>query len=230
MISEAEYDRLYADRPKTTKGRANRAALLIRGGRCSGEFSRAYDDCFEMGDGAQVLALLMERVRERPELREMMKAQGVWSEDYENTPPPQPLSLTEEDKIRAFVKATGGMSGAAERWKERAARGMSDRELEAALAFEMGQGGSSGPDGLSISQNGAGLRIWASWEIQNIHTARPLFARPPSPRPARFTASPIPPTGSLRCSERGWNSRPRPVPCRGESVCRVSPGAFQRRP
>lgn len=176
MISEAEYDRLYANRPKTTKGRANRAALLIRGGKCSGEFSRAYDDCFEMGDGAQVLALLMERVRAQPELREMMKAQGVWAEDYENTPAPQPLVLTEEDKTRAFLKATGGMARAAERWKERAARGMSDRELEAALAFEMGQGGSSGPDGLSISQNGAGLRIWASWEIQNIHTARPVFA------------------------------------------------------
>lgn len=170
MISETEYDRLYANRPKTTKGRANRAALLIRGGKCSGEFSRAYDDCFEMGDGAQVLALLMQRVRERPELREMMKAQGVWSDEYEDTPPPQPLVLTEEDKTRAFLKATGGMARAPQRWKERAAKGMTDEELAAALAFEMGQGGSSGPDSLFISQNGAGLRIWIGWD------AKPVFA------------------------------------------------------
>ena len=176
MISEAEYNRLYANRPKTTMGRANRAALLIRGGKCSGEFSRAYDDCFEMGDGAQVLALLMERVRERLELREMMKAQGVWSDDYETTSPPQPLVLTEEDKTRAFVKATGGMVRAGQRWKERAVKGMTDEELAEALAFEMGEGGSGDPDGLFISQNGAGLRIWASWEIQNIHTAKPVFA------------------------------------------------------
>lgn len=176
MISDAEYDRLYASRPKTTMGRANRAALLIRGGKCSGEFSRAYDDCFEMGDGAQVLALLMERVRERPELREMMKAQGVWSDDYEDMPPPLPLVLTEEDKTRAFLKATGGMARAGQRWKDRAVKGMTDEELAEALAFEMGEGGSGDPDGLSISQNGAGLRIWISWEVQNIHTAKPVFA------------------------------------------------------
>ncbi|MBK8174848.1 MAG: hypothetical protein IPK66_06135 [Rhodospirillales bacterium] len=176
MISEAEYDRLYASRPKTTRGRANRAALLIRGGRCSGEYNRAFDDCFEMGDGAQVMALLMETVREYPELKEMMKAQGVWSDDLENTPPPKPLVLTEEEKTYAFLKATGGMSGAAQRWRDRAAKGMTDEELAEALAFELGQGGSSGPDSLSISQNGAGLRIWASWDVQNIHTAKPVFA------------------------------------------------------
>lgn len=175
MISEAEYDRLYANRPKTARGRANRAALLIRGGRCSGSFSRAFDDCFEMGDGAQVMALLMETVREYPELREMMKAQGVWSDELEATPPPGPLILTEEEKTYAFLRATGGMSGAARRWQERAAKGMTDEELAEALAFEMGEGGSGGPESLSISQNGAGLRIWASWEVQNIHTAKPIF-------------------------------------------------------
>jgi len=84
MISEAEYDRLYANRPKTTRGRANRAALLIRGGRCSGSFNRAFDDCFEMGDGAQVLALLMERVRAEPDLKTLMIEQGVWSRSMED--------------------------------------------------------------------------------------------------------------------------------------------------
>jgi hypothetical protein len=91
MMTEAEYDRLYKNRPRTTRGRANRAALLIRGGRCSGSFSRAFDDCFEMGDGAQVLALLMERVRQDPELKSLMQAQGVWSDELENVPAPEPL-------------------------------------------------------------------------------------------------------------------------------------------
>lgn len=85
MISEAEYDRLYANRPKTTRGRANRAVLLIRGGRCSGEFSRAFDDCFEMGDGDAVVALLMERFRREPDLKALMKAQGVWDDALDQT-------------------------------------------------------------------------------------------------------------------------------------------------
>jgi hypothetical protein len=174
-MSDAEYDRLYANRPKTTKGRANRAALLIRAGRTSGEYSRAFDDCFEMGDGGQVVALLMECVRAEPALEQMMREQGVWSDSMESAPP-QPLALTEDNRLAAFLKATNGMAGANERWTERAAKGLTDEQLAEALAFEMGQGGSGGPDSLWISQNGAGLRIWASWEIQNIHTAKPIFA------------------------------------------------------
>jgi hypothetical protein len=127
-------------------------------------------------DGRQVLALLMERVRADPDLKERMKARGVSSDQLENTPSPEPLVLTEEDKTHAFLKATGGMSGAARRWRERAAKGMGDEELAKALAFEMGQGGSGGPDCLSIDQNGSGLRIRASWETQNLHTAAPIFA------------------------------------------------------
>lgn len=174
-ISETEYNRLYANRPKTPKGRANRAALLIEGGRCSGSFSRAFDDCFEMGDGAQVLALLMEKVRARPEFKDMMIEQGVWSDEMEDAPPPKPLILSEDNKLAAFLKATNGMAGANDRWIERAATGMTDEQLAKALAFEMGEGGSGGPDSLWISQNGAGLRIWASWEVQNIHSAKPIF-------------------------------------------------------
>lgn len=118
------------------------------------------------------MALLRERVRADPDLKERMKARGVWCDERENTP--APLVLTEEDKkTHAFLKATGGMSGAARRWRERAAKGMSEEELAEALAFEMGQGGSGG---LSINQNGSGLRIWASWETRNLHTAAPIFA------------------------------------------------------
>jgi len=75
------YDRLYANRPATTRGRINRAILLIRRGWAS---MRAYDDCFEMGDGGAVLSGLMHHIRYRePGLREAMKAQRVWSAEFD---------------------------------------------------------------------------------------------------------------------------------------------------
>lgn len=84
--------------------------------------------------------------------------------------------VTEADRREGFVKATGGFSGAKTRWAERAARGMSDPELAAALADELGIfGGSCGPDCLSLTYQGAGLKIWISWEIQNHVTTRPAF-------------------------------------------------------
>lgn len=60
MMSDAEYDRLYLDRPRTRKGRAWLAGYLIRNGRAC---TRAYDNCFEEGDGGEVLALLIREVR-----------------------------------------------------------------------------------------------------------------------------------------------------------------------
>lgn len=76
-----EYERLYANRPATTRGRINRAILLIRRGWAN---MRAYDDCFEMGDGGAVLSGLMHHIRYRePDLREAMKAQRVWSTEYD---------------------------------------------------------------------------------------------------------------------------------------------------
>lgn len=76
-----DYDRLYANRLTTTRGRINRAILLIRRGWAN---MRAYDDCFEMGDGGAVLSGLMHHIRYRePDLREAMKAQRVWSADYD---------------------------------------------------------------------------------------------------------------------------------------------------
>lgn len=85
--------------------------------------------------------------------------------------------LTEADKRQGFVRATGGFSRSAERWAERAAQGMSDSELAEALAQELGIfGGSCGPGELSLTYQGAGLKIWISWEIQNHVTTRPTFA------------------------------------------------------
>ncbi|WP_412033195.1 hypothetical protein ACLIR7_08900 [Nitratireductor aquimarinus] len=84
--------------------------------------------------------------------------------------------LTEVDKRAGFMRATGGYARAKERWAERAARGMSDAELAEALAFELGIfGGSSGPNSLSLIYQGAGLKIWISWEIQNHVIAKPAF-------------------------------------------------------
>lgn len=84
--------------------------------------------------------------------------------------------LTEEDRIKGFIKATGGFARSAERWKERAAKGMTDEELAEALAQELGIfGGSCGPDELSLTFQGARLKIWISWEIQNHVQTRPAF-------------------------------------------------------
>lgn len=84
--------------------------------------------------------------------------------------------LTEEDKRKGFLRATGGFSGAKARWAERAARGLSDADLIEALAYELGIfGGSCGPNDLWLTFQGAGLKIWISWESQNHYTARPIF-------------------------------------------------------
>jgi hypothetical protein len=84
--------------------------------------------------------------------------------------------LTDADKREGFLRATGGFSGAERRWAERAARGMTDAELAKALAFELGIfGGSCGPGELWLTYQGAGLKIWISWEVQNHVKTRPTF-------------------------------------------------------
>jgi len=73
-------------------------------------------------------------------------------------------SLTEDDKRAAFVEATTGFANAAERWKQRAATGLTDEQLADALRFEIGiYGGGSGPGRMATAHQGAGLKIWASW-------------------------------------------------------------------
>lgn len=84
--------------------------------------------------------------------------------------------LTEGDKRHGFLRATGSFAGAKARWAERVVRGLSDAELAEALAYELGIfGGSCGPDDLWLTFQGAGLKIWISWESQNHYTARPVF-------------------------------------------------------
>lgn len=85
-------------------------------------------------------------------------------------------SLTQEEKLWAFRRATCSMQGAKERWAQRAARGLTDEQLAEALRYEIGiYGGFSGPDSLSVSYQGAGLKIWASWETHNTVTDAPAF-------------------------------------------------------
>ncbi|GHA20390.1 hypothetical protein GCM10007989_14300 [Devosia pacifica] len=84
--------------------------------------------------------------------------------------------LTEADKREGFIRATGGFARAEQRWAERAARGMTDAELAEALSFELGIfGGSGGPDRLSLTYQGAGLKIWISWKTHNHVTMMPTF-------------------------------------------------------
>lgn len=175
MMGEEEYQRRYERQPETLKGRVSLAALLIRNGRAC---SRLYDCCFENGDGDQVIAHLMHRIRtDSPELRAMMQEQGAWSKDYDLIPDPPPFVLTEADRIAGFTRATSGMAGARERWQERAGRGLSDDDLAAALAFEIGEwGGSADPDGLCLTYKRSGLKIWISWEIENTHRTPPTFS------------------------------------------------------
>ena len=84
--------------------------------------------------------------------------------------------LTEADKREGFIRATGGYSSAKQRWAECVATGLTDKELAEALSFELGiLGGSGGPDKLSLTFQGSGLKIWISWEVHNHVTMKPTF-------------------------------------------------------
>ncbi|SDG14221.1 hypothetical protein [Thalassobaculum litoreum] len=185
MISDTEYQRLYASPPRTLPGRVNRAALLLRGGMGR---SRAFDDCFEMGGGADILARLLHRAHtESPELLEMMKDQGNWSEAFAVCPPtPAPLALSHEDRTYALSRATAGLPRVMTRRGVSLADGLTDARLAEALSSAMGEhGGCGGPDEPSLAWCGAGLRIWASWESVNTVQDTPVFQGVATVRAAR---------------------------------------------
>jgi len=82
--------------------------------------------------------------------------------------------LTAADRITAFCTATRGFP---KHYVKEIAAGMTDTALEDALGRTLGVwGGSCGPNELDVSFQGAGLRIWASWTIQNHHKATPILA------------------------------------------------------
>ena len=86
--------------------------------------------------------------------------------------------ITWDDRLYAFRIATSGMQGAEDRWSKRAASGLSDEDLEAALRYEIGEwGGRSGPDQMCVSYKRSGLLIWGSWHMMPIpaDNRKPLF-------------------------------------------------------
>ncbi len=82
--------------------------------------------------------------------------------------------LTQQERIEAFKLATKGLVN---RYGSHFDQGMSDSELNAALEQVLGIfGGSGGPDRLSVSFKGAGLRIWAGRQSINHVEEKPLFS------------------------------------------------------
>lgn len=72
--------------------------------------------------------------------------------------------LTREDIETAFRRATQSYAGSRARWAERAAKGLTDAELAAALKYELGIWGGSGcRDSVKVTYQGSGLKIWATW-------------------------------------------------------------------
>ena len=82
--------------------------------------------------------------------------------------------LSRAEKRDAFKIATSALM----RWYgDQLADGATDAELEQMLERVLGiAGGSGGPDRLSVSFRGAGLRIWAGWSFPNEVTDKPIFA------------------------------------------------------
>jgi hypothetical protein len=85
--------------------------------------------------------------------------------------------LSQEEKLWAFRKATCSMQGAADRWAQRAARGLTDAELTEALRYELGifAGSSATKHGPALTFQGAGLKIWAAWGFPDHVNSKPIF-------------------------------------------------------
>jgi len=82
-----------------------------------------------------------------------------------------PLSRAEREA--AFRKATRCLIA----WHgEELKQGVTDERLRELLERALGIfGGSCGPDQLHVTYQGAGLKIWASREIHNHATIKPIF-------------------------------------------------------
>lgn len=82
--------------------------------------------------------------------------------------------LTQNEKALAFRKVTASFP---KRYADQIAAGMSDDDLSKALQATLGIfGGSAGPNQLSITYQGTGLRIWASRHVHNHVIEKPLFS------------------------------------------------------
>lgn len=66
--------------PRTAKGRAAIARLFIWNDKYANKFEsfpRAFDDCFEMGDGTAVVAILVSEARKNPAFAHRMEKCGL---------------------------------------------------------------------------------------------------------------------------------------------------------
>ena len=85
----------------------------------------------------------------------------------------QTTTLSRHDKMEVFRLATRGFIS---RYQNKITEGMNDCELENALKDTLGIfGGSGSPHRLSITYQGAGLKIWGGWHIVNHVIEKPLF-------------------------------------------------------
>lgn len=99
-----------------------------------------------------------------------------------NSPSPP---LSNEDRQEVFRLAT---SGFVNRYNVQIQSGMNDPELEVALKDYLGIfGGSGGPNHLSVSYTGSGLRIWGGWHTVNHVKEKPLFKAASTIAMARHT-------------------------------------------
>ncbi|MFT6660693.1 MAG: hypothetical protein ACJA0K_000670 [Maricaulis maris] len=82
-------------------------------------------------------------------------------------------SLSHQDRVAAFKAATRSLI----HWYgDELAEGVTDDRLTELLAKALGLfGGSGGPGSLSLTYQGAGLKIWASWTGHNHVTDKPVF-------------------------------------------------------
>ncbi len=84
--------------------------------------------------------------------------------------------LSEDNKKEVFIRAVTSMAGAKKRWKERAETGLDEQSLYDALRYELGTACGSGcSDRINIAYQGAGLKIWASWQSVNHCIDTPIF-------------------------------------------------------
>lgn len=91
--------------------------------------------------------------------------------------------LTPAEKVAAFRAATRSLI----HWPgDEIAAGVTDQQLEDLLARSLGIfGGSGGPGRLSITYQGAGLKIWAGRSAVNHVTETPIFQGKATVRMAR---------------------------------------------
>lgn len=81
--------------------------------------------------------------------------------------------LSRKDKADVFRIATKGLLI---RYQKEVATGLNDEDLAALLELVLGIfGGTDGPNRLSVTYQGSGLKIWGGWHVVNHVIETPIF-------------------------------------------------------